>query len=148
MLHNYLYSGYSLHDCFLNHSNSNLRFNTHIDIDLDLVYGDKCYTFVSEKNSLSYPKSIRIYFQKYLSDRINRPNCNYRIISSIFSTENNSSTPQTRFYLPLSQIPEFLLSFEYYDARVFPSSYERDSDIKIRRRKKDIDASLCKSICF
>lgn len=139
LLHNYLYSGYSLQNCFLNHSNSKLRFKAQVDIESDLVYGDRCYTFVSEKNSLSYPASIRKYFENYLSNRIHRTDCEYKIISSTYSTENKDHTTQPRFYLPISHIPEFLLSFEYYDARTFPSSYERYSDIKVRRRKKDID---------
>ena len=139
LLHNYLYSGYSLQSCFLNHSNSKLSFETNIDIDCDLIYGDKCYTYFSEKNSLSYPSSIRKYFECYLSDHIYKPSCEYKIISSIPSTENKKHKTQPRFYLPISHIPEFLLAFEYYDARIFPSSYERYTDVKVRRRKKDID---------
>lgn len=121
-LHKYLYSGFKLEDFIRNSINENVTPNKYIPADANLAFGTEILSFKGEYKQDSYPKTIRKYFEKYLNTRSSisqTPATEYNLFATLQREDSNSSNHkhQPRFYLPVDQLPEFLLSFAYNDGR-------------------------------
>lgn len=140
LLRKYLYSSYNLLSCYLNDKNIHNKLNNSISTTLPLKAGNTTYTFPDELNNTSDPKSVRNYFFKHLTDKIiSYSTCGIQITKS--AAETSSNHKKEHYYLPVTQILEFLLLFTYADGRNYPSTYIPNTNSRLPR----LDGSCPKS---
>lgn len=125
-LRGYLYNNFDFRICVL--EDSKLKLQSDLLLSEVKDYG-KSSDYICFDKSVSDPKTVRNYFNKYLTSHCApsaQINCKYPCYAS-----KSSFSPEEakyHYYLPYSQLPEFLLTFSFNDGRVFsenPSQSKR-----------------------
>jgi len=139
LLRKYLYSAYDLLSCYLNDTNVRNNINSSISTKELLKLGKMTYAFPDELNT-SDPKSVRNYFQQHLTGKIISYST-YGIQIAKSETEKSTNSQKEHYYLPVTQILEFLLLFTYADGRNYSSTYIPNTNSRLPR----LDGSRPKS---
>lgn len=141
LLHQYLHSRYNLAACNYAASIPIEHIEKEVDCRHHIKIGSQIYTIEKELYQSSPSKSIRNYLADYLTKKIDEKahiQCGLFIKSDEKIEERceniDIDKQKKRFYLPITEIPLFLLLFALYDGRDFSHSKYPEENTKLPHR--------------
>ena len=151
MLYEYLYSKYDISACNLLPQSQNMAQNNKFSSTDDIPSFTKTLSFQIKQIDSSHSRSVRKYVSDYLSaqsDFNQHPNTQCGLYFSEPSHKNtsqkgkNDNVPKPHCYLPLYEVPIFLLLFTFFDRRDFEHTLSQTNQDNLPRRKFNTDEAV------
>lgn len=133
-LRGYLYNNFDLSIHI--YEDSKLKLQLGLPISESITYGKSSNCICFEK-SVCDPKSVREYFNEYLTNHCSsftQAKCKYPCYASQSSLSPKEA--KYHYYLPYSQLPEFLLTFSFNDGRIFDENSSQNKRIMRFSKKR------------